>query len=742
MKKHLRRLLSVALAAALSASLCIGAAAAFTYPSSYWPLHNQWEAMTTQTDTGTVVSLAQQIYDNLTPYGMNYDICGNLEVKCSTASWACEVSGDIDGAITWLERQLTFARWLNENGYGYDDTLIDGNARMDYLVAAQTPKIYARSNNDPSPYGYGPATGTWFGTALGHEQPGESAALMYVDFQDGYSVEYWIDYYLNTSDNFRQAANGGVIELAWNFHPEGTAGAQAVLSADSYINEGVRAMSQLNATVLLRVGAEMNNWSECDPNTYIQAFRKVADAAAPYSNIQLVFSPGDISNRNVTIEQFYPGDQYVDWVGMSTYQNTNYNDIYGNPQTYSRDGAAASNPFYGTGLYDYDPMIVIQPIVELARAHGKPVMISECGFAHRNNSTGADQTAYAVDQVTKFYSYVNMVYPEVKAVFYFDANIPGEQYDYALNDNSTVRAAYDKAIADNGAYLYEGQTSATGWEELSQTQLTDAGTLRLAAYVSYPGTKDITVEYYVDGVLMTTLNQAPYYCDLNTAALGAGEHKVHVVATGGQFSRQGTVYTLNVPGTVQPEPEPEPEPAGGTPSDWAASLIEDARAKGLITVRTDGGYQNQITRLQFAELAVNMIEKATGTEIAPAADTYDDTDDAMALKAVAAGVASGKGEGVFAPDDPITRQEICVMLHKAIQYVDAANGTTTLKSSDTQVDTSRFNDAADIDSWAAEAVALLTNNGLMAGKGEGVAPKANTTVEEAIVLIRALFDQF
>ena len=40
MKKHLRRLMSVALAAALSASLCISASA-LTYPSSYWPLHDQ-----------------------------------------------------------------------------------------------------------------------------------------------------------------------------------------------------------------------------------------------------------------------------------------------------------------------------------------------------------------------------------------------------------------------------------------------------------------------------------------------------------------------------------------------------------------------------------------------------------------------------------------------------------------------------------------------------------------------------
>ena len=127
----------------------------------------------------------------------------------------------------------------------------------------------------------------------------------------------------------------------------------------------------------------------------IAGFRKVADAARSYGNIQMVFSPNDISNRNVTIEQFYPGDQYVDWVGMSTYHKSNYNDMYGKAQSYALSTAVGSNAFYGTGVYSYDPLVVIKPIVELAKSHNKPVMISECGFAYKDSSTGADQTAYA-----------------------------------------------------------------------------------------------------------------------------------------------------------------------------------------------------------------------------------------------------------------------------------------------------------------------------------------------------------
>lgn len=82
------------------------------------------------------------------------------------------------------------------------------------------------------------------------------------------------------------------------------------------------------------------------------------------------------------------------------------------------------------------------------------------------------------------------------------------------------------------------------------------------------------------------------------------------------------------------------------------------------------------------------------------------------------------------------------MLNKVIQYVDQANGSSTLANTSTEMD-AKFTDTASIASWAADSVALLTNNGLMTGKDGGrVAPLDNTKVEEAIVLILALYNKF
>ena len=93
-------------------------------------------------------------------------------------------------------------------------------------------------------------------------------------------------------------------------------------------------------------------------------------------------------------------------------------------------------------------------------------MISECGFSY-TSASGGDQTAYAADQLNKLYSYANMIFPQTKAVFYFDKDMSGSAYHYALSGSSTLASTYENAIQANGSYLKEGQTSAPSWTALS-----------------------------------------------------------------------------------------------------------------------------------------------------------------------------------------------------------------------------------------------------------------------------------
>lgn len=704
MRKTFHRMLCALLAAVLTAGLSTTAFAdGFKYPNDYWPLQDEWVAADAAGDPDRVIAAAQKIYDLLSPYGLNSDVCNNLQPKCAKASWCSEMKGDLQGAITWLERQRTYAQWLAENEGGYKDLLATSEWRLRYLKTAMSPKIYALSTGVNSPYANGPSTGIWYGSVHEGSQSGESGVLAYINFLDGQSssdVDYWINNYKAYSPKFAAAVeNGSVIELAWNFEngPE-----QVISASDSQISSAVAAIASLNTTVLLRLGAEMNN-VQSNPDAFKQAFQRIAGEAHKYPNIKTVFSPNDVGLTLYTkFEDYYPGDGAVDWIGVSTYHNSHYTSRQGSTGAYDyRYERYNDDAFYGEGVYDSDPLVILQPLTEFAQAHNKPMMISECGFGYKTASDG-EQNAYAVDQVTKFYSYVSMIYPQIRAVFYFDYNPVGEEYIYALSGNPTIDSAYKAAIAGNGAYLAGGQTSGSNWRELSQVG-SASGKVRLGTYAIFPGKTPTTVQYYVDGNPTFSSSTAPYYYDLDTSTLSAGKHTIQAEATSGAFKGKTVSYELTVAaGASQPSQPAAPQTGFQLESaaEWARPQMQQAHDNGLLTARTENGFQNQITRLQFADLAVNLAEKILGQPITPVpSGTFTDTDDEAVRKANAAKIASGKGDGLFAPDDKITRQEICVMLSNVIRYVDSARGTSTLSNPSLDIDT-RFEDRMEIAAWA------------------------------------------
>lgn len=742
MKIKLRRLF----AGVLTATMVLGMtmqASAFTYPNSYWPLHDAWSAAVASQNVDQTISIGKQTYDLLMgQFGLCADVCYNLEVKCDQVAWCYEMKGDLTNAILWRQRQLQMAQWLNDNERSYQDTILNVTAQLQHLQRQM--EVYALVD-DPADVPYTgttgePVSGVYYGTVPNGTQVNDSAHLVYVNFMDGYSLPYWVDYYADGDASLaNDLKNGGVVELAWNF-TESNSGLDTVLSssADSYIQEGVDYLGQQNCTFLLRLGAEMNCWTSLpDPQKFIQAYQKIAKVARQYDNIALVFSPNDVSNRTVDYETYYPGDAYVDWIGCSSYKS----NPTGNGSSYAYGNKNYSNDaYYCTGIYGNDPLVVLQDLNALAEKHDKPMMISECGFGYYNNSTGADQTAFATQQLTKFYSYLPMVYPRVKAIFFFDVDLSSSTYRYSLGGNSSVYNAYQQAVTSS-AFIQDGENSAQGYTRLS-TVNEKMDTLKLYTYAIFPGSGSATCQYYVDGALKYTATAEPFAYNLPVSSLTPGTHTIKVVATRAPFSK-------TVERTIFVDAQGNVTGSGATGMDlssadnWAMGHILSAKNNGLLTARTSSGFRSNVTRLQFAELAVNLVERATGETLSTGSQSFTDTSDPVALKAAAAGITSGTGDGsTFSPNSPITRQEISVMLNQVIRLVDEAKGTDTLTSKDDQLG-SQFTDKGEVASWAAKSMALLTNNGLMSGQSGGrLAPKSNTTVQEAIVLILAMYNKF
>ena len=76
----------------------------------------------------------------------------------------------------------------------------------------------------------------------------------------------------------------------------------------------------LNRPVLVRFANEMNCSSLGDePDVYVQTFRTAANMIHEYPNFAVVWSPIDLGALDRPFEYYYPGDEYVDWVGVSCY---------------------------------------------------------------------------------------------------------------------------------------------------------------------------------------------------------------------------------------------------------------------------------------------------------------------------------------------------------------------------------------------------------------------------------------
>lgn len=188
-------------------------------------------------------------------------------------------------------------------------------------------------------------------------------------------------------------------------------------------------------------------------------------------------------------------------------------------------------------------------------------------------------------------------------------------------------------------------------------------------------------------------------------------------------------------------------PDTSSADSWAVDWINRADALSLLSERNRSEFTTNVTRLQFADLAVTLAEILTGNPIVPVPDTaFTDTTEEVILKAKAAGIASGypvEDTFEFRPENPITRQEICVMLAQTTSYVNSHRDTPiTLDPS--EVISGTFLDVDTVADWAVKQVALMTNNNVMGGKAtpEGIllAPLDNTTVQEAITLIVKLYD--
>ena len=176
-----------------------------------------------------------------------------------------------------------------------------------------------------------------------------------------------------------------------------------------------------NRPIYLRIGYEFDGpHNELEPAEYVKAYKRIVKLirAQGADNIAFVWhSYASKPYKDYPLSDWYPGDEYVDWVGISVF------------------GHAYSGSDFGTYCDD---------VLKFAKEHKKPVMIAESNPIHGIDTDTAD----VWDQW--FVNFFNFIYSKnIKAVSFINEDwsslrIDGisEWKDGRLNNNELISKAW------------------------------------------------------------------------------------------------------------------------------------------------------------------------------------------------------------------------------------------------------------------------------------------------------------
>lgn len=340
-------------------------------------------------------------------------------------------------------------------------------------TAKAVPAVNDLTRCTIDPAGMVPAEGAMLGVNLDWEQQplaehranlGHAPAVV-VQFSDiPYDDATW-EHTVNAAAQVRE--NGGILLLTLEPHAGLESMSQEVIAR---LAADLRDLNEEGTPVIVRFAHEMNGswyaWGQ-QPTRYVEVFREVADAihtTAPGS--QLMWAPnygggypftggqfaarpgtsdhelldtdgdGKLTMADDTYAPYYPGDEYVDWAGISLYH-------WGNQRPWGDNDIPESNKYVDmlTGTYDGtagDDADIPDFYQEYGVEHGLPIGIPETAAIYTPSRDGADELDIKRawwQQV--FAEEIPTEYPMIKMVNWFE----WEKYEVEINDVVDWRAA-------------------------------------------------------------------------------------------------------------------------------------------------------------------------------------------------------------------------------------------------------------------------------------------------------------
>lgn len=196
-----------------------------------------------------------------------------------------------------------------------------------------------------------------------------------------------------------------------------------------------------------------------------------------------------------------------------------------------------------------------------------------------------------------------------------------------------------------------------------------------------------------------------------------------------------------------------------TVSSWAYNDVSNFNKEGLLPESFEDvtDYTQDITRLQFAELACSVMKQTKNFDDRYNSDFgYQDTDNEAAIILAYHGIMQGEATGetrvisrhnrwidgeysFFYPERLLTREEMAAIVYRIVHgycpYLLADSEKETLARVSSPKD---FDEVSD---WAQESVEQTINAGIISGMTDGTfRPKDNLSIEQAMSLLYRLYN--
>lgn len=186
-------------------------------------------------------------------------------------------------------------------------------------------------------------------------------------------------------------------------------------------------------------------------------------------------------------------------------------------------------------------------------------------------------------------------------------------------------------------------------------------------------------------------------------------------------------------------------------SSWAEPDVMAASAAGLMPDTFAAlAAKSSVSRAEFCAVALNLYEAERETTVKRTSKVYfDDCDDPDVNTAYEMNLISGRGNGIFAPDESVSRQDLCVIL-------DSVREQCEVDKPDTTVSASSFPDGGEVRDYAVSATETMLSTGIIKGveatvsddpeqAGETVTllqPQGTATREQALIMASRFLDAF